>query len=50
MNNKTNFEKAVKLSMNNWVNSLPEDFDLPEPSEDYKKAIKEMFGIDTDKQ
>ncbi|MBE6741882.1 MAG: DUF4367 domain-containing protein [Ruminococcaceae bacterium] len=39
----TNFEAAVELSLNNWVKSLPTEFDLPEPTEEYKKNIAKLF-------
>ena len=38
-----NFEAAVELSMNNWVASLPTEFDLPEPTEEYKKNIAKLM-------
>lgn len=39
----TNFEAAVKLSLNNWVDSFPTEFDLPEPTEEYKKNIAKLM-------
>ena len=39
----TNFEAAVELSFNNWVASLPTEFDLPEPTEAYKKGIAKLL-------
>lgn len=50
MNKKSNFEEALEISLNKWVASISEDSPLPEPSEAYKKAIKDLFGIDIDKQ
>ena len=44
MKDKTNFEKAVELSLNKWVESLDADKPLPEPSEKYKKAMKEILS------
>lgn len=39
----TNFEAAVELSLNNWVASLPTEFDLPEPTQEYKKNIAKLI-------
>jgi hypothetical protein len=39
----TNFEAAVELSLNNWVATLPTEFDLPEPTEAYKKGIAKLL-------
>lgn len=38
-----NFEAAVELSLNNWVASLPTEFNLPEPTEAYKKGIAKLM-------
>lgn len=39
----TNFEAAVELSFNNWVASLPTEFDLPEPTQAYKEGIAKLM-------
>lgn len=39
----SNFEAAVELSLINWVASLPTEFDLPEPTEAYKKGIAKLM-------
>ena len=39
----TNFEAAVELSFNNWVASLPTEFDLPEPTQSYKEGIAKLM-------
>lgn len=38
-----NFEAAVELSLNNWVASLPTEFDLPEPTQAYKKEMARLM-------
>ena len=39
----SNFEAAVEMSLNNWVASFPTEFDLPEPTEEYKKVIAKLM-------
>ena len=39
----SNFEAAVEMSLNSWVASFPTEFDLPEPTEAYKKDIAKLM-------
>ena len=38
-----NFEAAVELALDEWIASLPTEFDLPEPTESYKKGIEKLM-------